>query len=140
MATAGTVLAKNMAVYSDDSPDVLITCQVDATLTLTTATFETTCKDSGAWGEPRPGTKSWTMTGTGNLAFDATYGWSDLFALWTNQTASSFVFTTGVANDKAYSGSGYITDLELTSSGNDSAVTFSYTLTGAGAITESTVS
>lgn len=138
--TSGTVLAKNMAVYHSDSPDVLITCQVDATLTMSTNTFETTCKDSGAWGEPRPGTKSWTMTGTGNFAEDATYGFNELIALWDAQTASEFVFTTGETGDTEYYGTGYITDLELTSAGNDAAVTFSYTLTGAGALTYATVS
>lgn len=140
MATTGTVLAKNMAIYSEDSPDVLITCQVDATLTMSTNTFETTCKDSGAWAAPRPGTKSWTMTGTGNLAFDATYGFDDLQALWSNQTEAGFVFSTGETGDTEYYGNGYITDLELTSAGNDAAVTFSYTLTGNGALTAATIS
>lgn len=140
MATVGTVLAKNLAVYSDQTPDKIITCQVDATLALTTTTFETTCKDAGAWAQPRPGTKGWSMTGTGNLAWDATYGYTDLYTLWYNQTAANFVMSTGVTGDKYFYGQGYLTDLELTSSGNDAAATFSYTLTGAGAITLATVS
>lgn len=138
--TQGTVLAKNMAIYSGGSPDVLITCQVDATLTLSTTTFETTCKDSGAWAEPRPGTKSWTMSGTGNFAEDATYGFLDLQTLWNNQTEAEFVMSTGETGDTEFSGNGYVTDLELTSSGNDAAVTFSFTVTGAGAITAATIS
>lgn len=140
MATTGTVLAKNMAIYKEGSPDTLISCQVDATLSLTTTTFETTCKDAGAWAEPRPGTKSWTMTGTGNLAWDAAYGYDDLFTLWTNQTETAFVISTGVTGDKMLYGDGYLTDLNLTSSGNDAAVTFEFTVTGAGAITRATIS
>ena len=138
--TSGTVLAKNMAIYNDDTPDVLITCQIDATLTMSTTTFETTCKDSGAWAAPRPGTKSWSMSGTGNLAFDATYGFADLFTLWINQTANTFIFSTGTAGDTQYYGSCYVTELELTSQGNDAAVTFSFTLTGDGALSSETVS
>ena len=138
--TVGTVLAKNMAIYSEDTPDVLITCQIDATLSMSTQTFETTCKDSGAWSEPRPGTKSWTMSGTGNLAWDATYGFADLQALWTGQTEAGFVISTGAVDDQELYGNGYVTELELTSSGNDAAVTFSYTVTGAGAITMAVIS
>ncbi len=140
MATTGTVLAKNMAIYINGSPDTVISCQVDATLTLSTATFETTCKDAGSWAEPRPGTKSWTMSGTGNLAFDATYGYEELFGLWYNQTETAFVISTGVTGDKQQYGDGYVTELEMTSSGNDAAVTFSFTVTGAGALIMSTVS
>lgn len=140
MATTGTVLAKNMAIYSGGSPDTLITCQVDATISMSTQTFETTCKDSDAWAEPRPGTKSWTMTGTGNLAWDATYGFSDLQTLWSAQTESEFVISTGVAGDVEMYGNGYVTELEMSSQGNDAAVTFSFTVTGAGALTAATIS
>lgn len=138
--TVGTVLAKNMAIYSGGSPDTLITCQIDATLSMSTQTFETTCKDSGAWSEPRPGTKSWTMSGTGNFAEDATYGFLDLQTLWTNQTEAEFVLSTGAAGDTEHYGDGYVTELELTSQGNDAAVTFSFTVTGAGALTSAIIS
>lgn len=138
--TVGTVLAKNMGIYVGGAPDVLITCQIDATLSLSTATFETTCKDTGAWSEPRPGTKSWTMTGTGNFADDATNGFLDLQTLWSDQTEAEFVFSTGALGDTEHYGDGYVTDLELTSSGNDAAVTFSFTVTGAGAITSAVIS
>lgn len=140
MPTTGTVLAKNMAIYKDGSPDTLISCQVDASLSLTTTTFETTCKDAGAWGAARPGTKSWTMAGTGNLAWDAAYGFNDLFTLYSDQTATAFVISTGVVGDKMLYGTGYLTDLNLTSSGNDAAVTFEFTVTGNGAITRATIS
>jgi len=138
--TTGTVLAKNMAIYKGGSPDTLITCQVDATMSLSTQTFETTCKDSGAWSEPRPGTKSWTMSGTGNYADDATYGFKDLQTLWSDQTEAEFVFSTGAVDDTEYYGNGYVTELELTSQGNDAAVTFSFTVTGAGSLTAAVIS
>lgn len=138
--TAGTVLAKNMAIYKKGVSDTLITCQVDATLSMETNTFETTCKDSGAWAEPRPGTKSWSMTGTGNFAEDATYGFLDLQTLWDDQTEAEFVLTTGNTGDTEFYGNCYVTSLELNSSGNDAAVTFSFTLTGAGALTAAIVS
>ena len=138
MATVGTVLAKNMAFYTGGTP-TLITCQTNASISMETNMFNTTCKDSGAWQANQPGVKSWTASGEGNLAFDATNGWSALFAAWTNQTAVALVFQTSVTGDKKYSGSTYISSLELTSSGNDEAVTFSFELTGNGALTEATI-
>ena len=134
MATTGTVLAKNMAIYFTGSPTVL-TCQTNASISMSTNMFETTCKDSGAWAEPRPGTKSWTASGEANLAFDATYGMDELFAAWDDQTELSVVFQTGVSGDSKFSGSGYLSTLEVTSNGNDEAVTFSFQLDGAGALT-----
>lgn len=133
-------MAKNFAIYHNANPDVVISCQTNAELQMSTEMFETTCKDSGAWAQPRPGTKSWSMSGEANLAFDASYGFSDLYALWYNQTLASFVIQTGTTGDKAYYGDGYISDLSLSSQGNDAAVTFSYTLTGAGALTQYTLS
>lgn len=135
--TVGTVLAKNMAIYVDDT---LITCQVDATMSLSTQTFETTCKDSGAWSAAQPGTKSWTMSGTGNFADDATYGFLDLQTLWSNQTSAECTFSTGAVGDTEFYGDGYFTELELTSQGNDAAVTFSFTFTGNGALTAAVIS
>lgn len=139
MATTGTVLAKNMAMYWTGS-DTVLTCQTNASISMSTNMFETTCKDSGAWAEPRPGTKSWTASGEANLAFDATYGIDDLFPLWYNQTEVTVTFQTDVAGDTKYTGSGYISSLEITSNGNDEAVTFSYQLDGAGALIMETVS
>lgn len=132
-------MAKNMAVYTGGTPTI-ITCQTNASISMATNMFETTCKDSGAWAEPRPGTKSWTASGEGQLAFDAANGFSALFTAWTGQTSIAVVFQTGVTGDQKYSGSGYISSLELTSSGNDEAVTFSYQIDGAGALAEATIS
>lgn len=138
--TSGTVLAKNLALYAGGSPDELITCQIDATLTRSTNTFETTCKDSGAWAEPRPGTKSWTMTGTGNFAEDASFGYHELVARWDAQSSNEYVLSTGETGDVEEYGNAYVTEIEKTSSGNDAAVTFSFTLTGHGAITAAIIS
>jgi predicted secreted protein len=140
MASTGTILAKNFAIYHNASPDVAISCQTNAELQLSTETFDVTCKDSGAWAAPRPGTKSWTMSGEALLAFDATYGFQDLFDLWSGQTLASFLISTGTSGDTYFYGDGYITDLSLSSQGNDAGVTFTYTFTGTGAITRTTVS
>lgn len=136
MATTGTVLAKNMKVYVGANA---ITCQVNATLTQSTEMFDTTCKDSTANAANLPGTKSWNISGNANLAFDATYGYEDLWDAWDAQTAVTPVFQTAVSGDLKWSGSSYISELSLTSDGNDAAVTFDFTFTGTGALTKATV-
>lgn len=132
MPTTGTVLSKSLAIYVDG---VKVTCQTDAEVTLSTETFDTTCKDSGAWSEPRPGTKSWGMSGTANLAYDAVLGFKQLFDAWSNQTLVDVAYDTGVLGDFALEGGAYVTELGSASQGNDSAVTFTYTLTGVGDVT-----
>lgn len=139
MATTGTVLAKNMAMYFTGS-ETLLSCQTNASISMSTNMFETTCKDSGAWAEPRPGTKSWTASGEANLAFDATYGIAELHTAWYGQTEIAVTFQTGTNGDIAFVGSGYISSLEITSNGNDEAVTFSYQLDGAGELAQVTLS
>lgn len=139
MPTTGTILAKSFRLYTGGTP-AAITCQVNASISLSTEMFDTTCKDSSAWSEQLPGTKSWTASGSGNLAFDATNGWSQLFAAWTNQTVVAIVFQNAVTGDKKYSGNTYISSLTLTSDGNDAAVTFDFELTGTGALAEATIS
>ena len=132
MATVGTVLAKNMTLSIEGAE---VTCQVNAEINMSTETFDTTCKDSGAWSEPRPGTKSWECSGEYNVAFDATVGAFQLFTWWDAQTEIDIVFGTGEASDFEYAGSGYITALTTSSQGNDAAVTGTFTIVGAGALT-----
>jgi len=139
MATTGTVLAKNMKLFIGSTA---ITCQVDASLSMSTNMFEITCKDSAANSAFLPGTKAWTVSGSGNFAFDATLGFanaSGLFEYWDDQTSASLVFQTAVSGDKKYSGTAYISSLKLNSSGNDEAVTFEFEFQGTGALVEATV-
>jgi len=141
--TSGTVLAKAMTFYVRNSPSftpVVFTCLIDAELSKSTATFDTTCKDSGAWSEVRPGTKSWSMTGSGNFAEDATFGYWELDARWKAQTANSYMIATANTGDRGEYGTAYVTELTKTSSGNDAAVTFSFTLTGTGELIGYTLS
>ena len=136
MATTGTVLAKNMKLYVGSTA---ITCQVDAKISMSTNMFETTCKDSTAVSAFLPGSKSWTASGTGNFAFDATYGFSDLFEAWDAQSTIAIVWQTGVTGDEKLSGTAYISKLDGDSSGNDAAVTFSFEMQGTGALTKATI-
>lgn len=137
MATTGTVLAKNMKMYSSTTA---YTCQTDVSISMSTNMIQTSCKDDAADASYLPGEKSWTASVAGLQAFDATEGFTELFADWDNQTAISLVYQTAVTGDKKYSGSAYITSLSNNSSGNDEAVTWTAELQGTGALVEATVS
>lgn len=138
MPTTGTLLAKSTALYKEGTPDVKISCQVDVEITMETATYDITCKDSGSWAESRNGTKSWSASITAFLAWDATEGFEEFFDAWSADTAYVVVFGTGVSGDKYLTGTTYITNLTSSSQGNDAGVTWSATLTGTGALTKAT--
>jgi predicted secreted protein len=137
MATTGTVISGLMAIYTGATP-AKITCQVNASLNLKRDTRDITCKDSGDWEDALPARKSWTLSGTGNLALDATNGWKQLYTAWDAGTALACVFQTGVTGDEKYSGSAYVTSLSADSSGSQENVTFSFELKGNGALTKAT--
>lgn len=136
MATTGTVLAKNMKIYVGATA---ITCQLNASMSCSTNTFQTTCKDSAANSEFLPGAKEWTISGSANFSFDATYGFEDLWDIWSAQSVVVPIFQTAVTGDLKWSGNSYISELNATSDGVDAAVEYDVTFQGTGALTKATV-
>lgn len=136
MPTTGTVLAKNMKIYVGATA---ITCQLNASMSCSTNTFQTTCKDSAANSEFLPGAKEWTISGSANFSFDATYGFEDLWDIWSAQSVVVPIFQTAVTGDLKWSGNSYISELNATSDGVDAAVEYDVTFQGTGALTKATV-
>lgn len=136
MATTGTVLAKNMKIYVGANA---ITCQLNASLSCSTNTFQTTCKDSVANSEYLPGAKEWSISGSANFSFDATYGFEDLWDSWDTQSVIVPIFQTGVTGDLKWSGNSYISELNATSDGVDAAVEYDVTFQGTGALAKATI-
>lgn len=106
--------------------------------------FETTCKDSGANAEFKPGSKSWTASATLNFADDATLGFNTdtngIFDKWDDQTTVSMVFQTAQTGDTKWSGTAYVTSWTMNSSGNDEAVTVDVELQGTGPLVMALIS
>lgn len=139
MPTNGKFDARLLKIYTGATP-IAITHQTNASLSCSADMIDVTTKDSGGDRELLPGTRSWTMSGEGGFAFDAPNGYSALFAAWKNGTVVTPVLQTAVTGDKKYSGSAYLSSLEMTSSGaGGDMVTFSYTLEGTGGLTEATI-
>lgn len=138
MPTTGSLIAKNVSLYKAGSPNVKISCQVDVEINMETATYDITCKDSGSWGESRPGTKTWSCNLSALLAWDATEGFEEFFDAWVADTPYVVVFGTGVTGDKYLTGTTHITQLNASSQGNDAGVPWNATMTGTGELEKAT--
>lgn len=105
---------------------------------VTMATRDTSNKSSLGWAEKAEGQKSWTASAEGKFAEDASYGYSDLFALLIARGVVDVVLTTQVSGDKVYTGTAFITTLSQSNPLEDTS-TFSVSLEGTGALVESTL-
>jgi hypothetical protein len=116
----------------------VVSCLTDASLSLSQEFRDTTCKDSGGFNNILPAKRGWEMSGSALFSYDGTTTFDDFFALWNGQTLATVVFGTTVSGDKIYTGSAYLSSLSSSSSGTDENVTFEFSLTGTGTLTEST--
>lgn len=139
MPTTGVINTKLLRIYTGGTP-AAITCQTNAELSVTNATRQTTCKDSGQWEEYLYAQTSWTMSGEALASFDATNGLEDMYDIAAGQTNVSVVFQTGVTGDIKWSGTALVTEWTVSSPGTNENVTFSFTLQGTGALTKATIS
>jgi len=98
------------------------------------ATRDATTKDSAGNTEILEAIKSFSVTGEGYFAEDATFGFEDLYTSYDARTAVTVRYSTGVTGDIYYEGSAYITSLQKTD-GLEETSTFSVTLNGTGAVT-----
>ncbi len=64
------------------------------------ATRDASNKDSGGWQDILEGQKSWSMSADAYFSEDASYGYEDLFDLWTGRTKVLVAFSSSVNGDK----------------------------------------
>jgi hypothetical protein len=137
MATAGTIKAKLLKIYTGGTP-AAITCLTNAELTVTNELREISCKDTGIYQEFLPDTQTWTISGEALAAFDAANGIDEISTIVLAQTETAIVFQTGVSGDTKWSGDVYFTSFNVTS-GNTGNATFSFEAQGTGQLTQGTV-
>lgn len=137
--TTGVISTNILKLFVGSTP-VAITCAVDASITITNATRNIECKDSGGgqFTEALYGQTSWEISGTGLVSYDGTFSAEELTGLILARTVSPIVFGTGVSGDQKLSGSVIWTSLEIASSGVNGNVTMSFAGTGTGTLTNST--
>ena len=135
-----SIVSTNSLKFFVGSTPVAISCQVDATLTITNATRSIECKDSGGgqFTEALYGQTSWAISGSGLLSYDGTFSVSELTGLALARTISPVVLGTGTSGDQKLSGSVIWTQIEIGSAGVNGNCTVSYTATGTGTLTDAT--
>lgn len=134
MATTGIVNGTKLKISIGGTAVAYTT---SATVDVAMATRDASSKDSNGWRDLKEGQLSGTISGDFLHAFDASYGYEDLFAALTARTAVTIKYATTDAADKAIEGSGYLTSLSQSSPMEDT-VSGSFTIEFTGAITYTT--
>lgn len=109
-------------------------------MSLSTNIRDTSTKDSGGFKEGKAAQKSWSFSGSGYFAEDATgIGYEELFDYWRAGTQVLIIQSSQVTGDKMYKGVGNITSLNRSNPVEDSE-TFEVSIEGTGTITKFTIS
>lgn len=124
----------------------LVACATSATMSLSNATFEATCKsdtagvlDDASNRYVGAGQQSWSMSVDGLVDLSAggsVHSYVDLMTLALDRTQVKVVFR-GESGSQEYAGFGYISSVEATASVDD-FVTYSCSIEGTGALTAAT--
>lgn len=105
--TTGPVLANNIGLYIDGT---LVACMQSLNFSSKRTSIKVKCKDyTGSLG----GSLEWTMSGSGALRFDATYGAMDLLAAHKNNSTVTAKFSTEETGDKRIVGNVIVLECEL---------------------------
>lgn len=139
MATTGIVSAKLLKIQAiaDGGTLAAVTCLTNAEIQITNETRDIRCKDSGIYADFLPDTQSWTMSGEAFVNYGASNGHDEIATLMLGQGLVDVAYGTGVTGDTSFTGSGYLTTFGVTA-GNDGNGSFSFELTGVGALTKGT--
>jgi len=112
-----------------------------ASLSVSMETRETTTKDSAGWQENLEGLKSWSLSGDGLVTYSITGDYDtpdDLFTLLNNRTLVKVKFGSATSGEIDYTGDAYLVSYEQ-EAGVEENVTYSFSFTGTGALTQASV-
>ena len=115
MPTTGVINSKLMKLYTGTAPGTAITCQTDASLSVTNETRDITCKDSGQWKESLYAQTSWEISGSALVSWDGTNSAEEISAFVLGQTTTTVAFKTAISGDPIWSGSVLWTSFEISS-------------------------
>ena len=113
-----------------------------ASLSVSMETRETTTKDSAGWQENLEGLKSWSLSGDGLVTYSITGDYDtpdDLFTLLNSRTLVKVKFGSATSGEIDYTGDAYLVSYEQ-EAGVEENVTYSFSFTGTGTLTQASVS
>lgn len=122
---------------------VAVGCAKEASISVSVAAEDASCKATAGWAEFLPGQKSWTASTNGIKRIftdpddDTNYSETQFFAALTGATKLTIKFGTTTTGEQYYTGDCYITSFEAAAPENGAA-TFAVELTGTGALTLAT--
>jgi len=115
-----------------------VSCLTDASISMTQEFRDTTCKDSASWNNILPAKRTWELSGSALFSYDGTYTFEDFFSLFNGQTSATVAWGSTAVDDKIWGGTAYLASLSGSSSGSDENVTYDFSFTGSGAISQTT--
>jgi len=139
MATTSVINSTLMNIYVLDSTYKKINHSTDASIEVTHSPRDITTKDSAGWRALLEGQRSWTASGSCLFAHDATYGADDLFTALSNRSTVTIRFMTNVAGDTKYQGTGYLSNVSISSADAEGNVTASFTIEGTSSLVASVI-
>jgi len=104
-------------------------------LTFDMATRDASTKDSAGWKQSLEGQRSFSGSGEGFFAEDATFGYTDLYNAYVTRNIVVVTWTTSNVGDYEYAGNCFITSLGKTD-GLEESSTFTVSFEGTGAVTQ----
>lgn len=135
MATTGPILGRDWQLHWNATQ---IDDLLSVSLSTSMGTIDITSYDSTSFRAIIDGIKEWSITATFLKQDDATEGYDEILADWNTSASGTALITTGVTGDSTFSGTAYVTGLEV-SGELEGIVECSLTLQGTGAPTISTV-
>jgi TP901-1 family phage major tail protein len=112
-----------------------------ASLSVSMETRDTTTKDSAGWQENLEGLKSWSLSGDGLVTYSITGDYDtpdELFTLLSNRTLVKVKFGSETSGEIDYTGDAYLVSYEQ-EAGVEENVTYSFSFTGTGVLTQASV-
>lgn len=112
-----------------------------ASLSVSMETRDTTTKDSAGWQENLEGLKSWSLSGDGLVTYSIAGDYDtpdDLFTLLSNRTLVKVKFGSATSGEIDYTGDAYLVSYEQ-EAGVEENVTYSFSFTGTGTLTQASV-
>jgi len=136
MATTNVVNTTLFKFQGGAAGATVVSYQNDVSFSVNHEPRDITTKDSAGWRELLEGLRSYEISLSGLVAFDANLGpfttTTGIEAVLRGRTSQTWILGTAVTGDVKLSGSGYFTSLEIGSPDKESNMTFSATLQGSG--------
>lgn len=135
MPTTGLLNGTSMLLYVGGTA---IAGTNSHTMNLDMATRPASTKESGGHEEVLEGQRSWNFDFDGLTSYDAAYGFEELKALWDGRTLIVVKFGTEVVGDPRYTGNGFLTNVSVGATMEDT-VTYNGSIKGTGDLATETV-